>query len=121
MGNHQAALALAREAIDLAHRRGVRVEECRAQLVMARVLVRIDGAHKRRAVRKALETAAEIARETEARVYEPFIHLELAELARLTGDEAARALELRTSSELFAAMGATGHLAATAGNTDRQL
>ena len=69
------------------------------------------------AVRKALESAAEIARETEARVYEPFIHLELAEVARLAGDEAASSSELRTSSELFAQIGATGHLAA-AGNAD---
>ncbi len=121
MGNHQAALALAREAIDLAHRRGVKVEECRAHLVMARVLVRAEGVQKQRAVRKALETAAEIARETEARVYEPFIHLELAEVARLAGDEVAHAAELRTSCELFAEIGATGHLAATPGNTDRAL
>jgi len=113
IGKHQAALAFAREAIALAHRRGVKVEECRAHLVMARVLVRADGAHKHRAVRKELETAAEIARATEARIYEPFIHLEFAEVARLAGDEAARARELRTSSELFAEIGATGHLAAT--------
>jgi class 3 adenylate cyclase/tetratricopeptide (TPR) repeat protein len=112
IGNHQAALALAWEAIDMAHRRGLKVEECRAHLVMARVLVRAEGAPKQRAVRKALETAAELARATEARVYEPFIHLELAEVARLAGDEAARASALRTSSELFAEMGATGHQAA---------
>jgi tetratricopeptide (TPR) repeat protein len=109
IGNHQAALALAREAIDMAHRRGVKVEECRAQLVNARVLLRAEGAHKQRAVRKVLEAAAEIARETEARVFEPFIHLELAEVARLAGDEAARTSALRASSELFAEMGATGH------------
>ncbi len=121
IGNHQAALALAREAIDLAHQRGVKVEECRAHLVIARVLLRAEGASKQRAVRKALETAAAIARETEARVYEPFIHLELAEIARLAGDEAARASELRISSELFAEIGATGHLAATAGNTRLEL
>ena len=121
MGNHRVALALAREAIELAHRRGVKVEECRAHLVMARVLVRAEGVHKQRAVRKALETAAALARATEARVYEPFIHLELAEVARLAGDEAASASELRTSSELFAEIGATGHLAAAAGNADLKL
>jgi class 3 adenylate cyclase/tetratricopeptide (TPR) repeat protein len=118
IGNHQAALALAREAIDLAHRRGVKVEECRAHLVNARVLLRAEGAPKQRAVRKALEAAAELARATEARIYEPFIHLELAEVARLAGDEAARASALRTSSELFAEMGATGHQAAAAGDSD---
>jgi class 3 adenylate cyclase/tetratricopeptide (TPR) repeat protein len=121
IGNHHTALAFAREAIDLAHRRGVKVEECRAHLVIARVLVRAEGAPKQRAVRKALETAAEIARATEARIYEPFIHVELAEVARLAGDETARASELRTSSELFAEIGATGHLAATAGNTDLEV
>ncbi|MBI1813512.1 MAG: AAA family ATPase [Deltaproteobacteria bacterium] len=121
IGNHQAALALAREAIDLAQRRGVKVEECRAHLVNARVILRAEGAGKQRAVRKALEAAMAIARATEARVYEPFIHLELAEVARLAGDDAARASELRISSELFAEIGATGHLAAAAGNTDIEL
>jgi class 3 adenylate cyclase/tetratricopeptide (TPR) repeat protein len=114
IGNHPAALALAREAIDTAQRRDVKVEECRAQLANARVLLRAEGAHKQRAARKALETAAEIARETEARLFEPFIHLELAEVARLAGDEAAHASELRISSELLAQIGASRHLAPAA-------
>ena len=118
IGNTQAALALAREAIDMAHRRGVQVEECRAHLVIGRILLRAEGTPKQRAVRKALETAAAIARATEARVYEPFIHLELAEVARLAGDEAARASELRASSDLFTEMGATGHLVEAAGAPD---
>jgi class 3 adenylate cyclase/tetratricopeptide (TPR) repeat protein len=115
IGNHPAALALAREAIETAQRRDVMVEECRAQLANARVLLRAEGARKQRAARRALETAAEIAHETEARLFEPFIHRELAEVARLAGDEEARASELRISSELLAEMGVGGHLAAAAG------
>jgi hypothetical protein len=42
-----------------------------------------------------------------AKSYEPFLHLERAELARLTGDEASRELALREVHRLFTAMGAT--------------
>jgi hypothetical protein len=39
--------------------------------------------------------------------YAPFVHVERAELARLTGDEATRERELREAHRLFIAMGAT--------------
>lgn len=37
---------------------------------------------------------------------EPFIHAELAELARVRGDEAVRARELNEAGRLFEAIGA---------------
>ncbi len=36
-----------------------------------------------------------------AKSYEPFLHVERAELARLTGDEATRECELREAHRLF--------------------
>jgi hypothetical protein len=41
-----------------------------------------------------------------AKSYEPFVHVERAELARLTGDEAARGRELREAHRLFLEIGA---------------
>ena len=42
-----------------------------------------------------------------AKSYEPFLHLEYAELARLTGDEASRDHALREAHRLFIEIGAT--------------
>jgi AraC-like DNA-binding protein len=41
-----------------------------------------------------------------AKSYEPFVHIERAELARLNGDEAARRRELREAHRLFLEIGA---------------
>jgi hypothetical protein len=41
-----------------------------------------------------------------AKSYEPFLHVERAELARLTSDEAAPERELREAHRLFTEMGA---------------
>ena len=41
-----------------------------------------------------------------ARSYEPFLHVERAELARLNGDEAVREQELRDARRLFTEIGA---------------
>ena len=46
---------------------------------------------------------------TEAHAFEPFIHVERAALARLTGDEPTHERELREAHRLFVEMGATGH------------
>src|SRR5437867_10334127 len=43
---------------------------------------------------------------TEAQAYTPFIHIERARRARLTGDEAGHARELREAHRLFTEMGA---------------
>jgi len=41
-----------------------------------------------------------------AKGYEPFLHVECAELARLTGDQSTRQLELREAHRLFTEVGA---------------
>jgi hypothetical protein len=41
-----------------------------------------------------------------ASYYEPFLHVERAELARLTGDETTRQRELREAHRLFIEIGA---------------
>lgn len=73
---------------------------------MARVLLRQEGVAAAAAIRAALDRAEALIRETGAKNYQPFIHLERAELARLEGDADARVRELRAAHRLFVAMGA---------------
>jgi hypothetical protein len=81
--------------------------ECAAHLTLGRVLLRGEGAHVRGAIEAALAQASSLVGETGAKQYEPFIHLERAELARLTADDPTRLRELREAHRLFTAMGAT--------------
>jgi hypothetical protein len=46
---------------------------------------------------------------TSAKAFEPMVHVELAELASQTGDEAASRRELREAHRLLNDIGAAGH------------
>ena len=106
-GDAGRALATAEEAVAVAQRQGARVTECDAQVALARVLLRSQGAKARREIEAALSQALSLVEETGAGVWEPFIRVELAELARLSGDdEATRRRELREAHRLFTEMGA---------------
>jgi thioesterase domain-containing protein len=105
-GDAARALATAEEAVAVAQRQGARTFECDAQVALARVLLRSQGAKGKREIEAALARALSLVEETGARVHEPFIRVELAELARLTGDEATRQRELREAHRLFTEMGA---------------
>jgi len=105
-GNTRGARATAEEAVAVGRRRGTREYECEAHLALARVLLRTEGAGSREAIEAALGRALALVEETGARGLEPLIREELAELARLTGDEEARQRELREAHRLFTEMGA---------------
>jgi hypothetical protein len=60
-------------------------------------------------VEATLTRAQELARETDAKASEPLVHVELAELARQSGDPEGRERELREAYRLFTEIGATGH------------
>ena len=83
--------------------------EILASLALARVLLGSAGAAGRAEIEAALARALQLARETGAKAYEPLVHVELADLARQSGEEAERWRELREAHRLFAAIGATGH------------
>ena len=51
----------------------------------------------------------ELAHEAEAKVLEPPVHVERAELARQSGDEEDCQRELREGHRLFTEIGASGH------------
>jgi hypothetical protein len=60
-------------------------------------------------IEAALARALELARATGARAFEPLVHVELAELARQSGDPEGHERALRAAHRLFAEIGATGH------------
>ena len=105
-GDGARARATAEEAAAMACDRGAGLYECKARLALARVLLGTEGAAARTRITAVLDRACELIDETGARVYEPFIRMERAELARLTGDGPARERELREAHRLFTDMGA---------------
>jgi adenylate cyclase len=109
LGDNSRARTTADEAVAVARRRGTKYFECRAHLARAQVLLRTEGAAANADIQAALREAQTLVEETGGRSQEPFIHEERANLARLTGDDAAYQRELREAHRLFAEMGATGH------------
>jgi len=72
------------------------------------------------AIETALARALELVGETGGKILQPSIRLELAELARLAGDEAAREHELRAAHRLFTEMGATARAGQMAKELERR-
>ncbi len=105
-GDHSRALQAADEAVTLVRLRGLRQLEPGAQLALARVLLRTSGLESRSAIEAAFGDALRSSRETGQKIFEPFICLERAELARLSDDETTRQRELREAHRLFLEMGA---------------
>jgi class 3 adenylate cyclase/tetratricopeptide (TPR) repeat protein len=99
------ALAIAEEAIALSRRLGTRWEFS-ALLTRTRALRESQGVQAKSEMEVALAEAAAWLQMSGAKSYEPFLHLERAELARLTGDEAKRERELREAHRLFTEIGA---------------
>jgi adenylate cyclase len=115
LGDPQRARALVTEGVETA-RAQVNVSfETLATLSLARVLLGSAGAAAREQIEAALARALQLVRETGAKAYEPLIHVELAELARQSGDEDERERELREAHGLFSEIGASGHADRLAG------
>ena len=108
-GEQHLARETAEEAVSLAHERGVLAVALRAHLALARVRLQTEGANAATAIETTLARAMTLVEQTGAKSQEPFIHVELAELARLRGDEARRQRELRAAHRRFTDMGAMGH------------
>ncbi|MFY9586254.1 MAG: adenylate/guanylate cyclase domain-containing protein [Actinomycetota bacterium] len=102
------ARATAEEALSLARQIGGPIYECQASRVLGRILLRTGAYDEAEA---ALSHAMTLIHSTGAVGIEPMVREELAELARLTGDEKKHERELREAHRLYAKMGAAGHLA----------
>jgi hypothetical protein len=105
LGDCARALTLAEEAICFTRRFGSRVWQFSALLTRIRALREAQGLQATREIVAALAEADAWLEMTGAKSYEPFVHIERAELARLTGDGAARERELREAHRLFTEMG----------------
>jgi hypothetical protein len=106
LGDHAKALALAEEAITVSRRRGTRLREFWALLTRIRVLRETRGLEAAREIETTLAEADAWLEMSGAKSYEPFLHVERAALARLTGDEDTRQRELREAHRLFTEIGA---------------
>jgi hypothetical protein len=106
LGDYTKALALAQEAIAASRRHGSRFYEFSAQLTRIRSLRRMHAVQATKEIEAAITEADAWLEMSGAKSYEPFLHVERAELARLTGDEATRDRELREAHRLFLEIGA---------------
>jgi class 3 adenylate cyclase/tetratricopeptide (TPR) repeat protein len=106
LGDPAKALRLAQEAIAVNQRRGSRLYEFGAQLTRVRSLRELHGIEATKEIEAALAEAEAWLEMSGAKSYEPFLHVERAELARLTGDEATREREFREAHRLFTQIGA---------------
>jgi tetratricopeptide (TPR) repeat protein len=114
LGDRSRALTLAEEAIAVCRRGGARLWEFSAQLTRIHVLRELHGVQATREIEATLAEAEAWLEMSGAKSYEPFLHVERAELARLNGDEAARQRELREAQRLFLEIGAPIRAAAAA-------
>jgi hypothetical protein len=106
LGDRARALALAEEAIAIDRRRGSRLHEFSALLTRTQALRETQGLQATSQIEAALAEADAWLEMSGAKSYEPFLHVERAELARLIGDEAAHECELREAHRLFTEIGA---------------
>jgi len=106
LGDRAKALAIAEEAIAVSRRLGTRAWEFWALLTRIRALHAIHRGQMTSEIEATLAEAEAWLKMSGAKSYEPFLYVERAELARLTGDEAARERELREAHRLFTEIGA---------------
>ena len=109
LGDPGRARALVEEGLAVAREQGNVPYGIHASLALARVLLGSAGPAARAQIEAALTRALELAHETGAKAYEPLVRVELAELARQSGDQDGRERELREAHRLFTEIGASGH------------
>ncbi len=108
LGDRVAAVATAREGVELGRRGGCRFFEAQAQLALAAALLATDGVLPRADIESALARAEALVEDVAARSLSPRILEARSRLAAALGDAAAERL-LREALDLDRAIGATGH------------
>jgi adenylate cyclase len=115
LGDRDRARSLVEEGVDLARSSGQAAVEAFGCLTLARVLLASDRRAPQAEIETALDRALQLASTMDAKLVVPMIHVERAELARLSGDDEGREHELRDAHRLYTEMGATGHAERLAG------
>lgn len=108
LGDVERARRLVEEGLEIAQARAQPLYEINASLTLARVLLGSTAPAARAQIEAALARALELARDRGAKAFEPLVHVELAELARRSGDEEGSERELREAHRLFTEIGASG-------------
>jgi predicted ATPase/class 3 adenylate cyclase len=108
LGDREQARAVAETGIRAGRDAGTKLWEARAHLAVARILLQTEAPEPDRAD-EALRRAEELIAETGGRAYQPFVHEERANLARVVADDAGRDHHLREAHRLYTEMDATGH------------
>jgi ATP/maltotriose-dependent transcriptional regulator MalT len=106
LGDREEALAVGQQAIEVSRRRGTRLWEFPALLTRMRALREIHGVRVASDIQAAIAEADAWLEMSGAKSYEPFLHVERAELARLRGDAATCRREFCEAHRLFTEMGA---------------
>jgi class 3 adenylate cyclase len=115
LGDNERARRLASEGVAIARSQGNVPGEWFASIAQARVLLGTDGPDARAQIEAALARVVEFIRDTGVKAYEPQVYVELAELARQSGDEKAWREELSDAHRLFTEIGANGYAERVAG------
>jgi hypothetical protein len=110
-GDARRAAEVSAEAVAVAKRQRQSVQECEATIAHVRCLRALQGAEARQAIETQLAEVSQLIDEAGAERWRPHIHVERAELHRLTGDAGGMRSELTEALRLFTEMGATGHAA----------
>jgi hypothetical protein len=118
LGELEKARKAAQESVLLSQQRGAKNFECGAHIALARALIAAEGQKAKDAIEASLGAAMKFVEELGAKYWAPFVHVERARLASLTGDGAAHARELHEAHRLFAEMEATGRAARIARELD---
>jgi hypothetical protein len=106
LGDRAKALAIADEAIAVCQQFGTRLWESSALLARIRALRESQGLQATREIEATLGEADLWIEMSGAKSYAPFLCLERAELARLTGDDTTRRNEYREAHRPFTEIGA---------------
>jgi adenylate cyclase len=108
LGEPERARGLVTEGLQLARARRHLTDETYANLALARVLLGSNGTAARAEIEALLARVLELAHAEERTIYQPLVHVELAELAVQSGDHVGREQHLRRAHRLFTEIGATG-------------
>jgi hypothetical protein len=110
LGQAERAQETVERGVEIVRERSFPVGIAIALTMKSRVLQKTQGAAASEAIESALAEAEALVQRTGISSWQPFIHVERAELARLRGDEERGARELGEAHRLFTKMKATGHM-----------
>ena len=113
-GDYAGGLEAAEQGVASAQDSKTRLHELEARLSLARAVLASGGAAARVRIAQLLDETMALALECGAGSHVPRVHIELAELSHLEGDEEGYERELREAQRLFEEIGARGRAATVA-------